>query len=195
LVEWLASEHGTGATTLALAAAHATLASGRPLVIVDSPERRGGRLHPPGVRITNWRKVVLVRAERAAAEWAIDQALRTSGVGAVLFRMDYDDERRLRRFQLAAARSGALGLVVRRLTKQPEACFADLRFQVSPSFVVTAAVERRVRLQLLRSRQGSPGTEIEVALHESPSSEVTPHEVAHPLPPLSAPAGRRRTGS
>ncbi|MCE9606831.1 MAG: hypothetical protein K8U03_18240 [Planctomycetia bacterium] len=182
LVEWLAAEPGAGTTTLAVAAARKILASGRPLVIVDSSERSKGRFHPPGVaklangQLWNWRQVLLVRAEAAEGRWAVDQALRTSGVGAVLFRMDYEDERWMRRWQLAAERSGTLGLVVRRLAKQPEACFADLRILVTP---LCAVAERRVRLQVLRCRQGSPGTVVEVSLSD----------VAHSLPPVPASSG------
>lgn len=181
LVEWLATEPGAGATHAALHAAKSAMSDERPLVIVDSHET----FHPPGLgEMIDWRQVLLVRCRSTAeVDWAADLALRASGVGAVLLRFDQDNERQLRRLQLAAEHSGALGLVVRQLTRQPEACFSDVRLQVTPSY---AAEGRCIQLQVLRSRQGGIGAVVQVRLDDN----------AHPLPaPAAARSTRQATGT
>lgn len=180
LVEWLASEPGSGATTLALDAARSAAGDGRPIVVVD----RRGWFYPPALS-AGWplERLLVVRCRRDdEAFWACDQALRTSGVGAVLTQCDVVDERRLRCWQLAAEQSGAVGLVVRHLARRPEACFSDLRLLVAPSCAVGG---RRVSLTLLRARQGRPGAMVEVALDDH----------AHTLSPLVASARRRAAGA
>lgn len=180
LVEWLAAEPGSGATTLALDAARSAAGDGRPIVVVD----RRGWFYPPALS-ADWplERLLVVHCRRDdEAFWACDQALRTSGVGAVLTQYDAGDERRLRCWQLAAEQSGALGLVVRHLRRQPEACFSDMRLWVAPSCAVGG---RRVSLTLLRARQGRPGAMIEVALDDH----------AHTLPPIAASSGRRAAGA
>jgi len=160
LIEWLAAEHGVGATALAFQAAREAMRGGRPLVVVD----QAGHFFPPALSMDFDRNhLLLVRTPRAVdADWACDQALRTSGMGAVLTWLDVCDERRLRRWQLAAERSGALGLIVRHLSHQPEACFSDVRMLVTS----LGAEGRRVRLELLRTRQGRPGAVAEVSLDD-----------------------------
>ena len=184
LVEWMAAARGAGATRLALDAARAAMGEERPLVIVD----RSGAFFPPALPAEiDHGRLLLVRCRRGdEAEWACRQALRTSGVGAVLTWVDAYDERRLRGWQLAAEASGTLGLVIRCLPRQPEACFSDVRILVTPVLQKPscAAGGRRVRLELIRTRQGRPGAAIEVSLDDD----------AHPLP--AAPAvGRRAFGS
>lgn len=161
LVEWLAERPGAGATSCAVRTAAQAMTGGRPLVVVDS----GGSFHPPGLGNTvDWRRVLLVRCGRGAeADWAAEQALRTSGVGAVLAQFDGGDERRLRRWQLAAEHGGAVGLVVRYVARQSEACFSDIRIRVTP---LPSVEGRRVRLELLRCRQGGRGTVIDVRLDD-----------------------------
>ena len=179
LVEWLASEPGSGATTLALDAARSAAGDGRPIVVVD----RRGWFYPPALS-EDWplERLLVVRCRRDdEAFWACDQALRTSGVGAVLTQCDAVDERRLRCWQLAAEQSGAVGLVVRHMTRQPEACFSDLRLLVAPSCAVG---RRRVSLTLLRARQGRSGAMVEVALDDH----------AYSLPPSTASSGRQAAG-
>lgn len=177
LVEWMAAAPGAGATLCALRAARAAMADDRPLVIVDDD----GSFHPPGLQNSvDWRRVLLVRCrDRRQLEWATDQALRTSGVGAVLVRYDVEDERRLRRWQLAAERGGVLGLIVRQLPRQPEVCFSEIRIHVHSR---SAAEGRFVRLELLRSRQGGCGAAVEVRLDDD----------AHSLPNAILPQSRRR---
>ncbi|MGC3967606.1 MAG: hypothetical protein QM775_09615 [Pirellulales bacterium] len=180
LVEWLTAEPGAGAMFCALRAARRVMEGDQPLVVVDADDT----FHPPGLGdVVDWRRVLLVRcADRRQLEWAVDQALRTSGVGAVLVRYDVENERRLRRWQLAAEASGGLGLVVRHLPHQPEACFSDVRIGVTPR----AGEGRPVQLELLRSRQGGRGATIDVRLDDD----------AHSLSPtFSSSPQRRAAGS
>ena len=179
LVEWLALEFGSGATSLALRSARRAMGDDRTLVVVE----RQGTFFPPALEENfPWERLLLVRCDHVReAAWACDQALRTSGVGAVLTWLDHVDERLLRRWQLAAAGSGALGLVVRHLPRQPEACFCDVRILVAP---LDAAGGRRVYLELLRLRQGRAGARVEVALDGD----------SHSLSQTDRPA-RRATGS
>ncbi len=174
LVEWLATEAGAGPTICALQAARQTMTDELPLVIVD----HDGTFHPPGLGAElDWRRVLLVRCRtQREAQWATDQSLRTSGVGAVLIRFDITEERWLRRWQLAAEQSGTMGLVVRHLSRQPEACFSDVRILVTP---LDAIEGRRVRLELLRSRQGAAGAATEASLDDHAHSLPSPVPSEH----------------
>lgn len=181
LVEWQADRPGAGTTLCALRAAREAMTNQRPLVIVD----HDGMFHPPGLgSIVAWPQVLLVRCRaRREAEWATDQALRASGVGAVLMHDDRGDERRMRRRQLAAEQSGAMGLIVRHLARQPEACFSDVRIRVSS---LSAAEGRLLRLEILRSRQGGIGAVVDVRFDDD----------AHSVPrPTSASIARRAVGT
>jgi hypothetical protein len=181
LVEWFADAPGAGATTLALVAARQAAAVSRPVVIVD----RLGRFCPSAVaKAFDLRRLLVVRSPRLdEARWACDQALRTPGVGAVVAWMEEEDERWLRRWQLAAETGGALGLVVRHMHSQPEACFSQVRLRVVSLGGLSSAVgERRVRVEVLRRRQGGSGAVAEVPLYDEAS-------LVHRV---SAPAARRR---
>jgi hypothetical protein len=181
LVEWFADAPGAGATTLALVAARQAAAEARPVVVVD----RSGRFCPSAVaKAFDLRRLLVVRSPRLdEARWACDQALRTPGVGAVVAWTEEEDERWLRRWQLAAETSGALGLVVRHMPRQPEACFSQVRLRVVPLCGLSSAVGgRRVRVEVLRRRQGGPGAVAEVPLYDE----------AHLVHRVSAPAFRRR---
>lgn len=178
LVEWLAEGDagpgGGGAASLAfavacrLAAASGGEASeqGRPrtIVVVD----RTGWFHPPAVMpwLGDERRLVVARPSRDDDEiWTIDQALRCTGVAAVLAwpraRVGRSTASRgsrlggasqqwstaMRRWQLAAAGSGAVGLFVRPLAARGEASWAEARIAVSPQ-VGGTLTERRLRLTL-----------------------------------------------
>lgn len=171
LVEWIAGgdatagdvASGAGAVSLALAIAcqlarrprnKSAAASGpQTILVVD----RSGWFHPPAVM--PWRgdaQIVVARPSHDDDEiWAIDQALRCSGVAAVVawprgmaghFAVDtgsragiQNGSRRLsswttamRRWQLAARSSGGIGLFVRPATTTREPSWAEARLAVSP---------------------------------------------------------------
>jgi hypothetical protein len=181
LVEWLADGDtvatGGGTATLAFAVACrlATADVGkasdggparpRTIVVVD----RSGWFHPPAVLpwLADERRLVVARPARDEDEiWAIDQALRCTGVAAVLAWPRAAIGRRsrmprgprpaeslqqwstaMRRWQLAAAASGTVGLFVRPCAAIGEPSWAEARIAVSPQPGGTV-VERRLRLTL-----------------------------------------------
>ena len=83
LVEWLAEEDGTGATTLAVLTAREACRQGGALVVVDG----GRQFYPPaavrlGIALD---RLLLIRVDnRADHDWAFDQALRCSAVAAAI---------------------------------------------------------------------------------------------------------------
>lgn len=148
LVEYLASTSGSGAGTLALAAAREACSDGRALVVLDRPIV--GTLHVPfkgdgtssvpstyfyppaaaawGIDLS--RVLVLRPANEADALWALDQALRCPGVGAVWARLDQLDVREFRRLQLAAECSGTVGLLTRSARCRGQPTWAEVQFEV-----------------------------------------------------------------
>ncbi|MCE9630481.1 MAG: hypothetical protein K8S94_07170 [Planctomycetia bacterium] len=180
LVEWLAEGNGVsggGAAALAFAVACRLAAAGgangggvsdssqarpRTIVVVD----RSGWFHPPAVLpwLDDERRLVVARPSRDDDEiWTIDQALRCTGVAAVLAwprmkpRVPQSGSRlagsfqqwstAMRRWQLAAAGSGAVGLFVRPRASLGEPSWAEARIAVSPKPGGTL-LERRLRLTL-----------------------------------------------
>lgn len=167
LVEWLAAgEIAAGAATLAAAVAcqvaradqarDASVGNGpRTILVVD----RSGWFHPPALlpwlgREGGGVQLFVARPSRDEDEiWAIDQALRCSGVAAVLAwpRMEIGGrslwpaaQRRsapharqqwsvaMRRWQLAARSSGAVGLFIRSAAASREPSWAETRIAVAP---------------------------------------------------------------
>jgi hypothetical protein len=180
LIEWLPDGDtvatGCGAATFAfavacrLAAADSVNDAGGParprtIVVVD----RTRWFHPPAVLpwLTDERRLVVARPTRDEDEiWAIDQALRCTGVAAVLAwpRATIGRGSRTtrglrsaeslqqwstatRRWQLAAAASGAVGLFVRPRAAVGDPSWAESRIVVSARSDGTL-VERRLRLTL-----------------------------------------------
>jgi hypothetical protein len=203
LVEWLAGGEtaagdvagGAGAVSLALAVAcRLAAAEPRTIVVVD----RAGWFHPPAVMpwLGDSRQLVVARPSHDDDEiWAIDQALRCSGVAAVVAwprsvvrqQGDKIQARRslppagrhgaarlrptaqwttaMRRWQLAARTSGAVGLLVRPAAAAGEPSWAEARLAVSPVPGGTL-LERRLRLERVGGSwtAGSAGLITETAL-------------------------------
>jgi len=181
LVEWLAADctaglgGASGAASIACAVA-CRLAAGRvagktaaggaaaTIVIVD----RRGWFHPPAVM--GWLQgdagggqqapqCIVARPSRDDDEaWAIDQALRCSGVAAVLACPGTIHPTTMRRWQLAARSSGAVGLLLRPETARREPSWAEARIAVTPLPGGTLAV-RGLRLSLV----GGPWTAADAA--------------------------------
>jgi protein ImuA len=178
LVEWLATttdaaagpsphaqalgdlESGAGAATLAFAVAcrlagvgtGPTMTGPRMIVVVDRTEW----FHPPAVLpwLTAGQQLVVTRPGRDDDEiWAIDQALRCSGVAAVVAWPRPQGQARqrnhwstaLRRWQLAARGSGAVGLLVRPQAAARDPSWAEARIAVAPMPGGTLS-ERRLQL-------------------------------------------------
>jgi len=157
LVEYLAAAPGSGAGTLALAAAREACRGGRALVVMNQPvdpacragSRTGGQSLDSGparqagptyfypLAAAAWgvdltQLLVLRPANRADALWALDQALRCPGVGAVWSQWDRIDVHDFRRLQLAAECGGTLGLLVRPARYRGQPTWADVQWLVSP---------------------------------------------------------------
>lgn len=185
LVEWLAVGEGTGAATLACMVAcrlagstagssPANGAAARTIIVVD----RRGWFHPPallpwlgrhGGQAADAPRLIVARPSSDDDEiWAIDQALRCSGVAAVLAwpRMTAiwgGNERPLRahslqqwttamrRWQLAARASGAVGLFVRPEEALREPSWAEARIAVTPLPATPESMitERSLRLAVV----------------------------------------------
>jgi len=154
LVEWLAAEPGSGAALLAWQAARQAGQEGGAIVVLD----RRREVYPPG--LAAWGvaldRVIFVQPETARDEgWAWDQALRCPGVAAVWGWVERVEESLFRRWQLAAEASGCLGLLLRPGSARAEPTWADVRWWVEPQ---AAVADRRLRVELLRCRQGGSGS-------------------------------------
>jgi hypothetical protein len=168
LLEWLGDGEASGAMAAACAVAcrlsgsvAGAGATATPTIIVVD---RQGRFYPPAVM--GWLatvassggkepQLVVARASSAADEaWAIDQALRCRGVAAVLACPQSIQPTTMRRWQLAARGSQAVGLFVRtqeaggRQSSRRQPTWAEARIAVSPLSGESLAV-RRLRLTLV----------------------------------------------
>lgn len=161
LVEWLADEPGSGAALLAWQAARQAAQEGGVIVVLD----RRREIYP--LALAAWGvaldRVVFVQPQTVRDEgWAWDQALRCPGVAAVWGWIERAEDSLFRRWQLSAEASGCLGLLLRPGAARTEPTWADVRWWVEPR-VATAG--RRVRVELLRCRQGGSGS-VELVLDE-----------------------------
>ena len=160
LVEWLSSGEASGAAALASAVACRLAGDADPagdspstIVVVD----RKGWFYPPAV--LGWlerarvagrpapRLVVARPAHEADEVWAIDQALRCRGVAAVLAWPERIHSTAMRRWQLAARVSLAVGLFTRPLAASREPSWAEARIAVAAQPGGSLTV-RRLRLSL-----------------------------------------------
>lgn len=156
LVEWLASEPGSGTETLALAVARQACAGGKALVVVEAQRE----LYSPaaarlGVALD---RLVIARAPREAdLLWALEQSLRCPAVGAVVCRLDRLAGRDFRRLQLAAEEGQTLGLLIRPDSAKNEPSWADVRFWVEPRTGDRIDGPRHWKATVLRCRGGPAG--------------------------------------
>jgi len=164
LVEWLAAAPGSGAGTLALAAAREAARDGGPVVVVESRSE----FYPPaaalaGIELT---QLIVVRVRSAQDEiWAVDQALRCPAVGSVVCWTERFDQRGRRRWQLSAEAGAGLGLLICPERIRHEACWAEVRLLVEP---LVSERGRRLRVEVLRCRGGAAGQTVELELdHET----------------------------
>jgi hypothetical protein len=209
LVEWLAGGISSGAPLLALLAARQACRDGKMLLVVD----RARRFYPPAAAawgIDLARLAVVQPASEADELWAIDQALRCRGVGAVWSRRGRLDDRDFRRLQLAAESGGTLGLLVRPASVRGEPSWAHVQLLVSTvgqpsSLPVFSPVGEhggwRLRVEVTRCRGGHVGQAVELEIDERTGGIVTRrvskgvcHET-HPVHPAAelahSAAGRR----
>lgn len=178
LVEWLLHKPGGGAGTLAMLAAREACRDGGALVVID----RNRSFYPPGAAFwgIDLRQLIVVWPTNDADDaWAWDQSLRSPAVAAVWGWPHVRDEQTLRRWQLAAESSGAIGLLLRPENVRRDPSWAELRLLVEPIPVPRApgqASRRRLRVELLRARGAIAGGIAEWELDEE-TGQVIEREV------------------
>jgi protein ImuA len=173
LVEWLSAGEGVGAGTLALLAAKHACRDGGILAVFDNREF----FPPAAVRLGIEREQLVVIRARTAADnhWAIDQALRSPAVAAVLAWPDRIDDRTFRRWQLSAEEGGCVAMLLRYEAAKNEPSWADVRLLVEP--LPEGWIERSephqdsyncrlLRITLLRCRGKNAGENIDVELDD-----------------------------
>lgn len=149
LVEWLPAmdEGGSGVSLLALLTARAAQSNSESgarnselsevVVVID----RHGMFYPPAAAAWGLplASMILVRPSHVRDEaWALDHALRSPAVAAVLAWPNRLDGRAFRRLQLAAESSGTIGVLVRPAPARKEPTWADVRLRVTSGRVGTA---------------------------------------------------------
>jgi len=209
LVEYLSPGPGSGTGTLALAAAREACASGRALVVVD----RSRTFYAPAAAawgIDLSQTLLLQPADEAAQLWALDQALRCAGVGAVYATCGVLDVRDFRRLQLAAESGGTLGVLVHPARFRGQPSCADVQWEVRTkdegrrtkevighSSLVIRHSAWRLRVELVRCRGGPGGQIVELELDETTGiwQDARVSHATHPVPvpaQLADPARPRR---
>lgn len=197
LVEWLSDSPGCGATQLALWTAGEVQGEGA-IIVVD----RAGMFYPPAAacRIDLANAIIVHPAHEQDEEWVLDQALRCEHAAAVLAWPRRIDDRAFRRLQLAAERSGALGLLIRSATTITEPSWADVRLQITSR--ASSRTERppgdqllrnwRLEVRLLRCRGWSLGQEehilVEIDQVTGEIDEARPRHLAAESPVVAIPS-------
>jgi protein ImuA len=210
LVEYLSPAAGSGAGTLALAAAREACRheeGQRALVVVDQSRT----FYPPAAAAWGLdlsQTILLHPADSAAELWALDQALRCPGVGAVYATCGRLDVRDFRRLQLAAESGGTLGVLVRPARFRGQPTWADVRWEIRTKdegrrsalghWSLVIRHSWRLSVQLLRCRGGPAEQIVELELGEATrtwQAAGKSHAAAHPVPApaqLADPARPRR---
>jgi protein ImuA len=151
LIEWLSAGEGAGAGTLALLAAKHACRDGRILAVFDFRAASKGTVPSSSARKLGQsprreffpsaavrlgiepERLLVIRADATADNhWAIDQALRSPAVAAVLAWPDRIDDRTFRRWQLSAEEGGCVAMLLRPETAKSEPSWADVRLLVEP---------------------------------------------------------------
>jgi protein ImuA len=212
VVEYLRATPACGASYLAYAAAASAMkTSGGYLVIVDIQHQ----VYPPALvpHGIDLERVILVRpGSHADAIWAVDQALRTPAVAAVVADLEKIEDRTARRFQLAAENGDGLALLLRSAAARHRPSWAEVQWLVrspvatpvagllSPGSLAAAKIGGRyVQVKLIRNRGGSPGALVSLEIdgisgalksaqrersrHEQQGAMHLATELAHPKSP------------
>jgi hypothetical protein len=96
--------------------------------------------------------------------WALNQALSSPGVGAVLAWPEKLDDRAFRAVQLAAEKGGAAGLFLRPTGVRGHPTWSAVQLLVET--LPAGRPVRRLRVEVLRCRQGQAGGSVEVELDD-----------------------------
>ena len=178
---------------LALSAAREACRGHGPLVVIDSQ----GTFYPPAAARAgiDLKRLIVARVTMARDEsWALDQSLRSAGVGAVLCMTDRLAQRAARRLQLAAETSGGVGLLVRPASVRSEPCWSEVRLLVESRVGAGERPRgRRLDVEVLKTR-GTVASE----LAEQRRLELKVDDetgVVRAVARLASAAARRRSGA
>jgi protein ImuA len=193
LSEYLGAEAASGAGTLALMAAREACREGRSMVILDR-QKRFFPLSAAACGIDLSRTLIFWPASAQEELWALDQALRCPGVGAVWATCGLLGVRDFRRLQLAAECGGTLGLLVRPASIRGQPTWADVQWHIDAE---PANGHWRLRVTLVRCRGGTGGRSVILELDEQANAwrEASEQHATHSLPlspTLADPANLRR---
>jgi hypothetical protein len=180
LVEWIVAGEGSGAARLALPMANESLQTGGVLVVID--QRR--EFYPPAaVRLgLDLDRTIVVRPRnRQETIWTLEQALRCPGVAATLSWVEQLPDRLFRRLQLAAEHGARLGLLMRPPEARHTTTWADLRWWAQP--VRSDESGRRLRVELLHCREGTPGGAVHLKIDDGEIDDET--GAVRVVPPLA----------
>jgi hypothetical protein len=180
LIEWLGAQGGAAGILAAVVARQACRDSAA-LVIIDPCTRRSsnavtGYCYPPALFNLGFDSAQIIFVcpqNRKDYLWALNQSLATRGVGAVLSWPQTLDDRTFRGLQLAAERGGGLGMLVRPCSARGQPTWSEVRLWVEslPAALSRSSLNRintmrRLRIELLRSRGGKPGSAVELELDD-----------------------------
>lgn len=177
--ELVAGEWAAAVWTVALRTAARAAGLHKWLLCLDT----GGDVYPPAlVRLgVPLGRLLIVRASQVGeALWAAEQALRCRAVAAVVLPLRSVEAHASRRLQLAAETGGSLGLLLRN-DERGGHTFAASRLRCEPVAGRTAG--RRLRITVLKLREGRPSAPFVVELSDAPDSvpaSAVPVDRAYP---------------
>jgi protein ImuA len=175
--ELIVVTEGTAAHSLALHTAARAAGQNQWLLYLDTTYD----LYPPGVAQLGvpLGRLIIVRTPRLAdALWVAEQTLHCPAVAAVVLPLRHIDTYASRRLQLAAEAGGGLGFLLRS-TAPDGPTFAASRLRLEP--LVGAGDTRRMRITVLKQREGPPCTPFVVELPDA-ADFVPAHAVLRDRP-------------
>jgi hypothetical protein len=156
IIECLVARHGGGGLTAAMKIMAQSFAGGGFWAVVD-PDRQ---FYAPA--LSGWGidpcKVILLRpSTREETWWAIEECLRSTGIGATWAWVDERIPVRIhRRWLLAAEAGGGVGLFFRPITAIREPVWAEVRLLMSGQAEAEEG-SRRLKIEVLYRRGGLGG--------------------------------------
>ena len=150
LTELLPVTDGIGEISLLLPALHRLCQAQRQVILLDPPFMPNPpALHTLGLPLS--RVLWVTTHDREQRAWAAAQLLREPATGAVLLWSPQQDDRGLRKLQLAAEAGASLAFLYRDIAQRQAASPAALRLELHPA-------GHALEVQLRKARGGPPGT-------------------------------------
>lgn len=131
VIECLTEGRGTGVQALIVRWLQRASTLDGVCVVID----RAKQFYPPAAALWGLpleRTLILQPEDQTDMLWSLEQVLRSPAVAAVWAPLEQVDERWLRRLQLAAESSGALGILERPSSVRNRPTWADLQFSIQP---------------------------------------------------------------